>query len=1364
MSYFEVLKLGRKGALFGVMGRQRKGSSMFRSVVVGLGWCVALAGLAWAQTDTQSPSGVLPNPLVLDQEDLPVSLNASGTVSFGVRYGFGDGRGLIQRGYSQGFQINQLLALDLTGDVPVTFPIEGLFSVAAQLNSQQADNLQSLTMHFDSEHLIMDLGDFVVGKNASTLIVPDRQLKGLKAIGLWDDLTATGAFARVEGLAESKTFRGNTSSESVLFSDKQPDRPWLDQVYLRNLAGLEYYPLPQGFIDGFSSVEFNFNPDAALEELFAGYGLDYLMPMLEADGARKLDEGRFQIIRKDGETFLVLLRATVDLTRDQLRDAIDKYNLEQGLLGEARKEYPFNEDTDFELGFLERLQRLATLDVDDAKLSLQDPLRGHFFYLGRRQVEAESLKVEVLSQDQFVDINDPLMVGFNVELFAEPGIVELQFPPEFFEDKANQVRATFNYTSTSGVYILGLSIVKGSDRVFLNGALLERDLDYTIDYETGALILFRQMVKEDLLRIEYEVLRGGLGGFAEYQRNLAQLSLAFAPQPWLDVNVDVFQGADIGAGEERQRLRTMPNTHTTGGVRALADLGPLQGDLTLGYNVNAYPFDNNLRKNLPNQINAIAPLDYGGKTYVLFGHQNGLTVFDGVRWTSYDTRSGLSGRSVNGIAVSAGWVALATESGLTLVRLEGNDPFALIPNWLRFYQQDGLAGNQAFAVAFDQQRLWVGTNEGFSVVDTGKDPMTWTSHLAENIPELLQPEITELAFEGGLLYLGGAQGLQVFDPQSGDFRNDPGFLGSPVYDLVTYNGTVYAAGQRGVRLLSDGVGSGWLETALPAYAVAARDQSVWYAPASGLRVIGEGVVPRQLREKNIRALAFVHRSLWVGPVAEATERYPLELVRVSGRAVDAFSDVTTRINGRDLNRFGDIPLEDHLDLGGIGALAVSYKFNDFSVTGALEGKAKTFTAIGDSDRRDYLRWRLRGDYEVRSTVSVFAEHIASLSSAHAVDNIGFNWNEGMRFSMNYGEEFLGTRQEARANFALDYADDFLNDTLEVRVRLDDQGSRSLSRQRRTEDLTLSTSVNWQPTQLLWVELEAKSPLHLRTGRDLNGNLQLEGRVQWTPQLDFGSLQVSYDHETSNRFPRGGGAGEDTLDASMDWQSFQWNEVMLIPRTLITLGQERSSALDQVTTLALSNLVQTRWQRLSAQLRWNRDQLFSTLNQTENTQDTFVLRLDYGGWENLSPGLDWTWNRNELKHANRETKLFSTQQFGAHLGWSPDAALTLSASANLDLTDTEQERSVRYGLQSNGSYTLLETVDLNYNVLANWSRGTQQGDPFETLSFDATLGGDWRFAEDWVANLSLGLLYGTDAVDPSLNYLSAVASAQASLTF
>ncbi|MDW8141655.1 MAG: hypothetical protein RMJ90_05170, partial [Candidatus Bipolaricaulota bacterium] len=629
-------------------------------------------------------------------EETPLAINYFGELGWIVKYGLGDSRELSRRGYATQLLFEQYVALTLDAGVEVAWPLKGTLRVSAQLDNRKSGNLQSFAFGFKNESLEAAFKDFSMAQGSSEFVVADRLLKGL--IVTWkisESLALTGKLARVEGIAESRVFRGNTARETVRFTLNDPERPWTEAVYLRNLRGLEFFSL-QNYVPGFTVVALRFQLGSELRALLDDYGLSYLYEMIEQDAEPELEEGLYDVLSENGKNFLLLRRATLELLRDQLRAYIDEYNDEHDLFGDDAKEYPLAEETDYERAFFNRLVKLVQLSVGAEGYPLGSAQRGRFFSLGREKVKEETLKLEIKRQEAFVALPDLELPEYNFTLFAEQGLLALDFPEEFFRDTRSEVRVTFDYAVSGGLYVLGLSVLQNSERVYLNNKLLKRDVDYQIDYETGALLLLPPhdaLTEQDELKIEYELMRGGLGGFTEHQRTFMGVSLDWSPWPFLTLTLDALRAADgTPPTENKERLRTMPNAHTVFGVSAGLDLGDLKALFKLGYANNIFPSGKNQRRNQVNQINVIASLAQERRRVVLFGHQNGLLVFDGTRWQDFTTAHGLSGRGVRGIAAARNALLLATDSGLSLVRLEPGRPLleslAKPVHWKRFYRLD----------------------------------------------------------------------------------------------------------------------------------------------------------------------------------------------------------------------------------------------------------------------------------------------------------------------------------------------------------------------------------------------------------------------------------------------------------------------------------------------------------------------------------------------------------------------------------------------------------------------------------------------------------------------------------------------------
>ncbi|MGB9857996.1 MAG: hypothetical protein ACPLKX_07660 [Dictyoglomaceae bacterium] len=100
--------------------------------------------------------------------------------------------------------------------------------------------------------------------------------------------------------------------------------------------------------------------------------------------------------------------------------------------------------------------------------------------------------------------------------------------------ESTKKQKSFYGNDTSGPYILGdFYLVQGREKVYLNGKLLDRDVDYVIDYSYGILYFSYIITSEDLVIIEYEVR-----GIMLQVYNLLGLRLDYSPLSLSFLNVD----------------------------------------------------------------------------------------------------------------------------------------------------------------------------------------------------------------------------------------------------------------------------------------------------------------------------------------------------------------------------------------------------------------------------------------------------------------------------------------------------------------------------------------------------------------------------------------------------------------------------------------------------------------------------------------------------------------------------------------------------------------------------------------------------------------------------------------------------------
>jgi len=79
-------------------------------------------------------------------------------------------------------------------------------------------------------------------------------------------------------------------------------------------------------------------------------------------------------------------------------------------------------------------------------------------------------------------------------------------PPNANEQYVTNFNFEAQYTSTTSDINLGINVLEGSEEVYLNGRLLKKDVDYTIDYVSGRIVILDKSVsdKGSKLEINYE--------------------------------------------------------------------------------------------------------------------------------------------------------------------------------------------------------------------------------------------------------------------------------------------------------------------------------------------------------------------------------------------------------------------------------------------------------------------------------------------------------------------------------------------------------------------------------------------------------------------------------------------------------------------------------------------------------------------------------------------------------------------------------------------------------------------------------------------------------------------------------------------
>ncbi len=1283
----------------------------------------------------------------IGQEEDAYAVKLDGRKTWTLRYGLGDPTGLAASGGAPGqIFLDQTLAVDITGEALSILRIE------AHFDDQVADTLQSLSLYLDTDRLDGVLGDFT-SAGVGGFATYGKKMTGLQLEYTLGDALITATASKLEGISASKTFVGEKASDQVVFAattDEQPPRP---RPYKRSIEGLYAYPLEVYYVQEFSEVVFSFDISEGLRADLAQYGLSYLPEVLAEEPNLPLDEWEFEVVGDDVQV-LLLSQPANDLVRARLKDAIARYNEINDLPADQAKQYPFAAGTQYELQFLETIGQHAAVQVDDERHPVLDAVRHRYYDLGRDGIVPPSLAVEVsVGGMPFEPISDPALDDYRVELLANTGVLEVDFPEAFFtEDSA--IRVSFDYTVTGGVFMLGLSIIPGSERVTLNDELLEPEDDYMVDYEIGMLILLVEIDENDVLRVEYERFSGGVFGSAtDYATYFYGASV-----DWPISDELILQGSllhteeDPGSVADPTTVKTMPNRHTVAGVSALVNTDDFTADLFVAYSRDRFPFDDNARIHQRNEIATIATAD----GIMFFGHRAGLTVLDDGAWTTYGTPHGLTGRSVQALAAIGNRLLIGTHAGLSVVRLQGSSPLNRVANWTSIYagEGEGLPSGSVTALWIDDEGVvWIGTDVGLASVpiEEVKTPEAWTR------PDegLELGVVRALVGDGrGALAVGTSSGVHRYDPQVDQWETVSGTEGMQVHDLTVVDGMLYVASDRGLRGYRDGTSTGWLVLGEPVYAVGTVGDRLVYGTDDGL-IDAEDGTP-WIEHAVVTAIGGAGERGWIGTRADAD--YDLTVFAVDEETVSYGMD-TTGIPGRDPFRYVDADPAGHTWEGFIQRATFQHRGDGFSLSGSFENDTPSYRGIGSRSRTDSTGWDVTAGWELGDEADVSIAHrydvsgrLTGAAQSSMSNDLSLQWSfgpvltvDGHLSTVNDDSRHRGAEtRESSYRFSLH--DEFFVDRLDVTLSWSDGTSwdHRYGRLYRKTRLAMSANAALLPS---WTTgLDWSRPVR-REDNELSGSERLTARTDWSGEALGAGIDADYVLGWRRAIPNGRSQRDHELEVDVDGAAFdllQWT---------ITPGARFGATSDE-TTLDLDGRLTARGRRGDVSLQATLRGGLSGLGEpVVRESEKLSLTGSYAGLESLRPSITYSVDRSVAVYGTRRQETIAHALSG-RMTWTPGAVHEDELSVTLNVKGAGSERRTTARLQN--SYRL----DLGRWVEDWWDEG-EGGSPYPAVNLridtdldyrrsadereiDATTSASWNVAlsPTWSGRLGASFLAGT----------------------
>ncbi len=1279
------------------------------------------------------------------QTEETYSVELDGRKTWTLRWGLGDAMGLAASGLSAGHvMLDQTLAVDISGKAL------SVLSVEAHFDDRQADSLQSLAILLDTEQLDGVLGDFTA-KRMGSFASYGKKMKGLQLEYTLGETVWTAVASKLEGITESKTFVGEKAHEEMTYAAYSDTDPSKRRPYKQAIDGLYAYPIDGLYVEEFSEVVVSFDLSGTLGKILGEYGLGYLVDTLADDPSSELADWEFVVVGEEPQTLLLNQEAR-DLVRDRLETAIKLYNKANDLSGDDAKEYPFSRNTAFEHRFLADVSTSVRIVVDGKESAILDAVRQRFFDLGREGIVSESLLVEIsLDGVAFDPISSPRLAEYDMDLVADAGILEVDFPDAFFTDQS-AMRVNFDYSVSGGVFMLGLSIIPGSDQVRLNESLLERDEDYMIDYEIGMLVLLVEVQETDVVRVDYERFAGGVfGSAADYATYFFGLTLDWPISEHLTIQASLLQSAeDPGSVSDPASVKTMPNRHTVAGISGTIRMDGFNADFLVAYSHDRFPFDENERTHLLNEITAIAV----SEEYVFFGHRSGLTVKRGDEWNTYGAGQGLAGRAIRAIAHAEERLFLGTSSGLSVVSLEGSEPFDRIGNWTSYYadEDEGLPSASITALLVVDGRLWVGTDVGLASVQLEQmdEPEAWTR--LEDDSDV--GAVRALAGDSSTLFIGTDDGVYQYSPSSGRVVQMQGSAGIRIHDLSLFDGSLYVASSRGLRNYRNGVGSGWLILGEPVYAVEASDEFLVYGTGNGLIDTTSSDGEGRIIDAAVTAIGVSADGLWVGTRANA--EYELT-VWAYGESVESYGSGETKINGQDPLGFADTVAEEHTVEGVIGRASFRHAADGFSIWGRVENVSPAYRSIGALNRSDTTGWDLAAAWVLSEDADVSISHgydIIGLRRGRPeiamVNDAALQWTFGPVLTMNVHHEMANDEpghdgpESSRASYRFSLHDKLFTDRLDVGISWSEGyvWNHELVTPQRDTQLSFTADVTLLPA---WsVSVDWGRPIGTCAGA-WSGSESLSLSSGWSGDTTWASCVVDYGLAWSRSVPDGVGSRHHEIEFDVDAVPFDAWEWEITPGAVLGASSDES-------TLDLDGRVSARGRRGGLTIQTALQAGLSGLGDpVVRESEKISILASYSGMESFRPSVTCSIDRHVASYA-AQRQVTIGRSLTARLTWSP---------AEIHHDELSLSLTSKGGA---GSRTVTARVENSYRIdLREWT-GSWQGDAGEAYpvltaridtdmdyrrsdaqpDIDMTTTGqlDVAFSPTWSGSLGISYLGGT----------------------
>ncbi len=370
-------------------------------------------------------------------------------------------------------------------------------------------------VYAEKDEIVEELafGDIMLELPQTEFIGYKRILFGLRLKAKYDKFNILAIGSQTEGIVEKKEFKGNTQEEHVIINEKDYIKRTYYKMYFSDKQKTSDFPIQKGseeiYIFDQSSVISGYNVFEKEFERYGG-GLDgkYLLKKLKSGVDYELD------LNEGVVKFKTTIASNYVIAIDYIKKNGEKLSSDNG--------------------------KLKLIKDENNNYAVDNEIKW-YYDLGNTNIVRGTLGEDLIFR--VIDANESILNNFNynsIDIDYYNGILKFKReepfsslnPDIYITESANSIYKIevqyFFERSSNATYVIGKTIVEGSESITLDGIKLIKDEDYIIDYDIGFITLTENsLIKSDsILEITYEYLPYGgqykqtlLGGRVEYKIN-----------------------------------------------------------------------------------------------------------------------------------------------------------------------------------------------------------------------------------------------------------------------------------------------------------------------------------------------------------------------------------------------------------------------------------------------------------------------------------------------------------------------------------------------------------------------------------------------------------------------------------------------------------------------------------------------------------------------------------------------------------------------------------------------------------------------------------------------------------------------------